>query len=80
MVVEESCPLIFKDEAEWWAWLWSHGSRRLVEPVRSDELPSLQHAVLGGLARCREDDGLIHGRLRAHVALASKPGRRAALE
>jgi hypothetical protein len=29
MVVEESCPLIFKDEAEWWAWLWSHGSRHL---------------------------------------------------
>jgi O-methyltransferase / aklanonic acid methyltransferase len=79
-VVEESCPLIFKDEAEWWAWLWSHGSRRLVEPVRSDELPSLQHALLGGLARCREDDGLIHGRLRAHVALASKPGARTALE
>jgi SAM-dependent methyltransferase len=80
MVVEESCPLIFKDEAEWWTWLWSHGSRRLVEQVRSDELPSLQHALLDGLARCRQDDGLIHGRLRAHLALASKPGRRAALE
>jgi SAM-dependent methyltransferase len=80
MVVEESCPLIFKDEAEWWAWLWSHGSRRLVEQVRSDQLPRLQHALLGGLARCREDDGLIHGRLRAHIALASKPGDRAALE
>jgi SAM-dependent methyltransferase len=80
MVVEESCPLIFKDEAEWWAWLWSHGSRRLVEQVPSDQLPRLQHALLGGLGRCREDDGLIHGRLRAHLALASKPGRRAALE
>lgn len=80
MVVEESCPLIFKDDAEWWAWLWSHGSRRLVEQVRSDELPRLQHALFGGLARCRQDDGLIHGRLRAHLALASKPGRRAALE
>jgi SAM-dependent methyltransferase len=80
VVAAESCPLIFKDEAEWWAWLWSHGSRRLVEQVPSDQVPRLEHALLGGLARCREDDGLIHGRLRAHVALASKPGARAALE
>jgi hypothetical protein len=51
----------------------------LVEQVRSDELSRLRHALLGGLARCRQDDGLIHGRLRAHLALASRPGRRAAL-
>ena len=79
-VVEESCSLTFKDETEWWTWLWSHGSRRLVEQVPSDELPKLQHDLVSGLARCREDDGLIHGQLRAHVAVADKPCHRSTLE
>jgi hypothetical protein len=71
-VLEEFCPLIFSDEAEWWAWLWSHGSRRLVEQVPEDQLAGLRDALLGGLARCRDDDGYIRGRLRAHLAFASK--------
>jgi ubiquinone/menaquinone biosynthesis C-methylase UbiE len=78
-VLEESCPLIFSDEAEWWAWLWSHGSRRLVEQVPRDQLPRLQAALIGGLAQCREDDGLIHGQLRAHLAFASKLGEPVAI-
>jgi ubiquinone/menaquinone biosynthesis C-methylase UbiE len=73
VLLEESCPLVFNDEAEWWTWLWSHGSRRLVEQVPRDQLPTLQHALTSGLARCREGDGLIHGRLRTMLALASKP-------
>lgn len=71
-MLEESCPLTFSDEAEWWAWLWSHGSRRLLEQVPKDQLAGLRDALLGGLARCRDDDGFIRGQLRAHLAFASK--------
>jgi hypothetical protein len=74
MVVEESCPLIFKDEAEWWAWLWVARITTLGRASSQRRATKPQHALLGGLARCRQDDGLIHGRLRAHLALASKPG------
>jgi hypothetical protein len=65
MVVEESCPLIFKDEAEWWAWLWVARITTLGRASSQRRATKPQHALLGGLARCRQDDGLIHGRLRA---------------
>ena len=72
VIVEESCPLAFTDEAEWWTWLWSHGSRQLVEQVPRDQLRTLRKKLIDGLARCRDDDGRIHGHLRAQIAVASK--------
>ena len=72
VIVEESCPLIFSDEAEWWTWLWSHGTRLLVEQVPPDQLQTLKQELIDGLARCRDNDGRIHGQLRAYLAVASK--------
>ncbi len=68
-----ACPLVFSNEEQWWRWAWSHGTRRLLEKVPRARRGELKHALLGGLARCREADGLIHGTLRAALARASKP-------
>jgi len=33
--IEVTCPLDFRDEEEWWAWSWSHGTRSLFKQCRS---------------------------------------------
>jgi hypothetical protein len=63
--MEVTCPLEFRDEDEWWAWAWSHGSRSLFEAVPTPRLPELRKALTGRLDACREADGLIHGSMSA---------------
>jgi ubiquinone/menaquinone biosynthesis C-methylase UbiE len=65
---ERSCELVFSDEEELWRWMWSHGSRRLLEPVPPDRLEDLRQALCSGLAARREADGMTHGTLRAALA------------
>jgi len=69
----DACPLVFSSDEQWWRWIWSHGTRRLLETVPRARRDELKHALLCGLASCREDDGLIHGTLRAALARARKP-------
>jgi SAM-dependent methyltransferase len=69
---ERSCDLRFRDEEEWWGWMWSHGSRQLLEAVPRARLEPLRRALFAGLGRCTEADGTIHGTLRAVLARARK--------
>jgi ubiquinone/menaquinone biosynthesis C-methylase UbiE len=68
---EEACPLDFSGEEEWWAWMWSHGSRRLLEAVGEDRRPALKRALMAGLAARQGTDGGLHGQLRAHLVVAA---------
>ena len=65
---ERSCQLLFSDEQEFWRWLWSHGTRGLLEAVPLDRLKELGQALRSGLAAHREADGMTHGTLRAALA------------
>ena len=70
---EERYPLTFSDEEEWWAWMWSHGTRSLLEAVPGAQLEALKRALARELGHCRGDDGRIHGDLAAHVLVAVNP-------
>jgi ubiquinone/menaquinone biosynthesis C-methylase UbiE len=72
-LVEDTCALVFHDEEEWWRWVWSHGSRRLVEAVSPAQRDELKRELVRGLPNCREGDGLIHGRMRAVLVRARQP-------
>lgn len=69
---QESCPLVFAGEDEWWTWMWSHGSRSLLEAVSEDQLESLKEALAAELPPSAYD-GSIRGKLSAHVLLADAP-------
>jgi ubiquinone/menaquinone biosynthesis C-methylase UbiE len=69
---EQCCELLFRDEEELWRWMWSHGSRGLLEAVPQHRLEELRKALFRGLAACTEADGMIHGTLRAVLARGRK--------
>jgi len=71
--VDATVPLAFRDEAEWWRWSWSHGSRRLFETVPSGALPGLKARLFAGLQGCRGTDGRFHGTMRAAVVCGRAP-------
>jgi ubiquinone/menaquinone biosynthesis C-methylase UbiE len=72
-MTEAIVPLIFRDEAEWWRWSWSHGSRRLFESVPPAALPALKARLFRGLQGCRGPDGRFHGTMRAAVVSGQAP-------
>jgi O-methyltransferase / aklanonic acid methyltransferase len=65
---EESCALRFRDEEEWWSWMWSHGSRALLEAVDPDQLDKLKRTLFRGMDACKHANGMIHGTLCAQLA------------
>jgi ubiquinone/menaquinone biosynthesis C-methylase UbiE len=71
--VEDMFELVFADEEEWWRWSWSHGTRHLFETVPPPQLEDLQHDLFSALQQCREEDGRIHGQMRATLVRARKP-------
>lgn len=70
---ETAFDLVFRDEAEWWAWSWSHGTRRLLEAVPAARREELKRALVRALRSCRGPDGAIHGVMRATMLRAHKP-------
>jgi SAM-dependent methyltransferase len=70
--VEDTCPLVFEDAEEWWAWAWSHGYRILLEAVAPVRLERLKRQLFEGLAQVRDPDGRIHGSMTAHLTSARK--------
>jgi ubiquinone/menaquinone biosynthesis C-methylase UbiE len=70
---EDSCPLLFRDEEEWWSWMWSHGTRALLEAVPADRLGELKRTLFQGMGARKEADGIIHGTLRAVLVRGRKP-------
>jgi hypothetical protein len=70
---EDACPLLFRDEDEWWRWMWSHGSRTLLEAVQPARLEELKEALFRGMGPCTAVDGSIHGTLRAAAIGGRKP-------
>jgi len=70
---DDAYELVFRDANEWWRWAWSHGSRHLFEAVPATRQAELKGRLFRGLAECRQDDGLIHGTLRAVLAQAQSP-------
>ena len=72
-LVDDAYELIFRDANDWWRWVWSHASRHLFEAVPPSRRPEFKDRRFRGLARSREDDGLIHGTLRAVLARARNP-------
>jgi ubiquinone/menaquinone biosynthesis C-methylase UbiE len=72
---EDAFDLVFRDEEEWWRWMWSHGTRHLLEAVPSPRREDLKDALFRGLRGCRDDDGKIHGTMRALLVRACKPPR-----
>ena len=71
--ITDSCELVFQDEDEWWRWSCSHGTRRLLESVSPSRLSKLRRQLYATLAECREQDGRIHGTLRATLLRAFAP-------
>jgi SAM-dependent methyltransferase len=69
---EDSFELRFRDEEEFWLWAWSHGSRKLFEAIPPTKLNEFKSTLFQGLARCREDDQLIHGKLQALITRARR--------
>jgi len=75
--VEDRYDLVFTDEEEWWRWSWSHGTRQLFDAVPPAQLEDLQHDLFSALQQCREEDGRIHGQMRATLVRARKPRAKA---
>ncbi len=63
--VEESCDLIFSGPDQWWSWMWSHGTRSLLEAAGPDRLEALKANLFERLDGCIEKDGHLHGSLTA---------------
>lgn len=71
--IDDTFALVFQSEEEWWRWLWSHGTRRLLEAVPPARLSELKQHLVSGLRRCLGHDGKIHGSMRGVLVRASKP-------
>ncbi len=69
---EVTFPLRFASADEFWAWVWSHGSRRLLERIPQARLKELRHRLAAGLETCREVDRRIHGDLAAGLAVGRR--------
>jgi ubiquinone/menaquinone biosynthesis C-methylase UbiE len=70
---EATFDLVFQDEEEWWRWMWSHGTRRLLEAVQSSQRDELKEELFRGLPRSCGDSGMIRGTMRALLVRARKP-------
>jgi ubiquinone/menaquinone biosynthesis C-methylase UbiE len=70
--VDAAVDLAFRDEAEWWRWSWSHGTRRLFESVPPDRLDDLRQRLFRGLRQTRGPDGHFHGTMRAAIVNGQK--------
>ena len=46
LACEERYPLRLSGEDEWWAWMWSHGTRSLLEVVPGEEREALRRALV----------------------------------
>jgi ubiquinone/menaquinone biosynthesis C-methylase UbiE len=71
--ITDSYELVFQNEDDWWRWSWSHGTRGLFESVSPSRLSRLRRQLYATLAECREQDGRIHGTLRATLLRAFAP-------
>lgn len=69
--IQETCPLDFGDADQWWDWMWSHGTRSLLERVPDQQLDSARRALTAALP-VQAHDGTIHGRLLAHIIVARR--------
>lgn len=69
--IQATCPLNFGDADEWWDWMWSHGTRSLLERIPNQRLNSARTTLTGALP-VEADDGTIHGRLSAHIIVARR--------
>lgn len=67
-VVTESLDLRFSDADHWWAWVWSHGSRRFLEALRPEQLVVYQETAFKQIGQHGVD-----GRMEALLATAAKP-------
>jgi SAM-dependent methyltransferase len=72
---EDAFELLFRDEEEWWRWMWSHGTRHLLEAVPSTRRDKLKQELCRHLGGCRERDGMFHGTMHATLMRAQKPPR-----
>jgi SAM-dependent methyltransferase len=64
----ETYDLAFSDADEWWGWVWSHGSRRLLESLNPEELDTYRRVSYERIGH----DGA-HGRIVALIASGVKP-------
>ena len=71
-VIEEEAEVVFTDEAEYWAWLWSTARRTLLESLEPDLLGQYKAERLEQLRELRDQDG-IHERHKRPTGLAVKP-------
>ena len=69
---EVTFQLHFANADEFWDWIWSHGSCRLLERIPHARVEELKHRLAAGLETCRKADGRIHGDLAAGLALGTR--------
>jgi SAM-dependent methyltransferase len=56
--VREQATFVWRDAAEWWEALWTHGTRRAVESMSPDALARFRAEALAELRRLEREDGL----------------------
>jgi hypothetical protein len=60
--------LRFPDPEQYWRWLWSSGTRGLLETVPADRLPEAEAAVIAGFAELGPDELSVGIRLTTAIA------------
>ncbi len=69
---EDAYELAFVDEEECWRWMWSHGTRRILEAVPAARLGELRQRVRPGLLSCRDKSGVMRWTMGAQLVRAQK--------
>jgi hypothetical protein len=63
----EQFSLRFPDAGQWWQWVWSHGSRQILEQLSADQLAAYRQLAFQRIGRHR-----IEGRMEAMLAIANR--------
>jgi O-methyltransferase / aklanonic acid methyltransferase len=71
-LVAESFPMVFSGADEWWAWVWSHGYRQILEGMGAAALTRYRTECFRHLQQHGQP---VLGRLEASLVYATRPTR-----
>jgi O-methyltransferase/aklanonic acid methyltransferase len=73
-IVDEQADLVYADEEEWWATMWTMGCRGMMEAMGPGRLVRFQADIVQRLQAFRRSDGF-HIPFRVLLARGTKPGQ-----
>jgi hypothetical protein len=72
-ITMEEAEFVYTQEEDWWLSLWSHATRRWLEPLEAPVLAQVKADMLHKVHAWKQADG-IHTLFRAFCTVGTKPG------